>query len=158
MSTRRIIWSGSILAILTVTGTVWAQESRATVIGRVTDASGAVIPAASVSFTNVETAVTVKTLTNGEGNYFSSFLIPGIYRIVGEKAGFKSLVRSGVTLSVNDRVELNLSLEVGSQAESIIVTADASLLDNANATGRVVAGACHSGRSDSPACCGCRSG
>src|SRR5437870_10363889 len=41
------------------------------------DGSGAVIPAASVAFTNVETGVTVKTLTNGEGNYFSSFLIPG---------------------------------------------------------------------------------
>jgi Carboxypeptidase regulatory-like domain len=140
MSTRRIVCSGSILAILTAAGAAWAQESRATVIGRVTDASGAVIPAASVGFTNVETAVTVKTVTNGEGNYFSSFLIPGTYRIVGEKTGFKTFVRSGVTLSVNDRVELNLSLEVGSQSDSVTVTADMSLLDNANATvGRVVA-------------------
>ena len=48
-----------------------AQESRATIIGRVTDASSAVIPGASVSFTNVETGVVVKTVTNAEGNYFS---------------------------------------------------------------------------------------
>src|ERR1044071_5282340 len=90
----------------------WAQESRATVIGRVTDASGAVVPGASVSFTNIDTGVVVKTLSNGEGNYFSSFLIPGAYRITAEAAGFKNIVRSGITLSVNDRVELNLALEV----------------------------------------------
>src|SRR5258707_12696830 len=93
------------LLFLAATHPGWAQESRATVIGRVTDASGAVIPAASVSFTNVETGVTVKTVTNGEGNYFSSFLFPGTYRIVGEKAGFKTCVRSGGTVSVNDRAE-----------------------------------------------------
>ncbi len=117
-----------------------AQESRATVIGRVTDASGAVIPAASVTFTNIDTGVTVPTRSNAEGNYFSSFLIPGNYRITAEKAGFKSLVQSKVTLSVNDKVELNLSLQVGSQAESVTVTADASLLDSANVTvGRVIA-------------------
>src|SRR2546422_2023814 len=140
MFKRSVCILGSMFAIQTVSQLAWSQESRATVVGRVTDGSGAVIPAASVAFTNVETGVTVKTLTNGEGNYFSSFLIPGSYRIVGEKAGFKSLVRSGVTLSVNDRVELNLTLEVGSQTESVVVTADASLLDSANVTvGRVVA-------------------
>ena len=106
----------------------WSQESRATVLGRVTDASGAVIQAASITFLNQETGVTARTESNQEGNYTSSFLIPGIYRITAEKTGFKSLVRSRVTLSVNDRVELNLTLEVGSQAESVTVTADASLL------------------------------
>jgi hypothetical protein len=127
-------------AILSLCKVAWSQESRASVVGRVTDSSGAVIPAAEVTFTNVDTGVTVRTLTNGEGNYFSSFLIPGTYRITGVKTGFKNLVRNGVTLSVNDRVELNLSLEVGSQADSIVVTADASLLDSANVTvGRVVA-------------------
>ena len=92
----------------------WSQESRASVIGRVTDASGAVVPAAAISFTNIDTGVTVRTQSNGEGNYFSSFLIPGNYRIEVEKTGFKKLVQTRVTLSVNDRVELNLTLEVGS--------------------------------------------
>uniref|UniRef100_Q022J6 TonB-dependent transporter Oar-like beta-barrel domain-containing protein n=1 Tax=Solibacter usitatus (strain Ellin6076) TaxID=234267 RepID=Q022J6_SOLUE len=127
-----------IAAAVSVT-TAWSQESRATVLGRVTDASGAVIPAAGITFLNQETGVTTRTETNQEGNYISAFLIPGTYRITAEKMGFKSLVRSRVTLSVNDRVELNLTLEVGSQAESVTVTADASLLDSANvAVGRVV--------------------
>src|SRR5262249_15495446 len=129
----------ALLYAVVAAGTAPAQESRATVIGRVTDASGAVIPGVSVSFTNVDTAVEVRTVTNAEGNYFSSFLIPGSYRITAEKTGFKNLVRPGITLSVNDRLELNLTLEVGSQAESITVTADAPLLDSANVTvGRVV--------------------
>src|SRR3954454_19118287 len=120
--------------------TVWSQESRASVIGRVTDATGAVVPAAAISFTNIDTDVTVRTQSNGEGNYFSSFLIPGNYRVEVEKTGFKKLVQSRVTLSVNDRVELNLALQVGAQAESITVSENASLLDSANVTvGRVVA-------------------
>src|SRR6185369_5312599 len=117
----------------------WSQESRATVLGRVTDASGAVIQAASITFLNQETGVTARTESNQEGNYTSSFLIPGTYRTTAEKTGFKSLVRTRITLSVNDRVELNLTLEVGSQAESVTVTADASLLENSNvAVGRVI--------------------
>jgi hypothetical protein len=131
---------GILVGLSTLFQSASAQESRATVIGRVTDSSGAVIPAASVSFTNIDTGVVVRTQTNGEGNYFSSFLIPGNYRIVAEKTGFKNLVQSRVTLSVNDKVELNLKLEVGNQAESVTVIADMSLLDNANVTvGRVVA-------------------
>lgn len=127
-------------SVFFITQPGWSQESRAVVVGRVTDSSGAVIPDASVTFTNTETGVTVRTRTNGDGNYFSSFLIPGSYRIVGDKTGFKNLVRSGVTLSVNDRLELNMTLEVGSQADSITVTTEASLLDSANVTvGRVVA-------------------
>src|SRR5580700_5586985 len=140
MFARSVCMLGSLFAILTVNQPAWSQESRATVVGRVTDSSGSVIPAATVSFTNVETGVTVKAQTNGEGNYFSSFLIPGTYRIVGEKSGFKSLVRSGITLSVNDRLELNLPLELGSQTETVVVSADASLIDTVNAnSGRVIA-------------------
>ncbi|MCU1235769.1 MAG: hypothetical protein JWP63_3736 [Candidatus Solibacter sp.] len=130
----------SILIAATVSiATAWSQESRATVLGRVTDASGAVIPATSITFLNQDTGVAARTESNSEGNYSSSFLIPGTYRITAEKPGFKNLVRSRVTLSVNDRVELNLTLEVGSQAESVTVTADASLLESSNvAVGRVI--------------------
>jgi hypothetical protein len=140
MSMRSHVVAAFAFFLLCSTQAGWSQESRAVVVGRVTDVTGAVIPGASVAFSNVETGVTVRTRTNAEGNYFSSFLIPGSYRIVAEKTGFKNLVRSGVTLSVNDRQELNLTLEVGSQAESITVTAETSLLDSANVTvGRVVA-------------------
>jgi hypothetical protein len=139
MLARRTQLFSILIAAAISLSTAWCQESRATVLGRVTDASGAVIPAASITFLNQETGVTARTESNQEGNYASAFLIPGVYRITAEKTGFKSLVRSRVTLSVNDRVELNLTLEVGSQAESVTVTADASLLENSNvAVGRVI--------------------
>ncbi len=139
MSNRRLVAARIVSVILITIQAGWSQESRAVILGRVTDSTSSVIPDASVSFTNIETGVTNKTRTNAEGNYFSSFLIPGAYRIVAEKAGFKSLVRSGITLSVNDRLELNLPLEVGSQTETVTVSADASLLDSANASvGRVI--------------------
>jgi hypothetical protein len=140
MHARHVLVLTLILVFSTLFQTASAQESRATVIGRVTDPSGAIIPAAAVTLLNIDTGVAVRTQTNPEGNYFSSFLIPGVYRVTAEKEGFKSLVRSRVTLSVNDRLELNLTLEVGSQTESVTVTAETSLLDNANVTvGRVVA-------------------
>ncbi len=140
MTANHIRLLGIALAFSTLFHPAHAQESRATVIGRITDNSGAVIPAASVSFTNIDTGVVARTQSNGEGNYFSSFLIPGSYRITVEKTGFKNLVQNKVTLSVNDKVELNLKLEVGTQSESVTVIAENSLLDSANVTvGRVIA-------------------
>src|ERR1035437_1824209 len=124
LACRTQLFSILIAAAVSVS-TAWSQESRATVLGRITDASGAVIPAASITFLNQETGVAARTESNQEGNYPSAFLIPGTYRITAEKAGFKALVRSRITLSVNDRVELNLTLDIGSQAESVTITADA---------------------------------
>src|ERR1051325_11272829 len=99
-SMRSHVVAGLAFAVFLSSQPGQSQESRAVVVGRVTDSSGAVITGATVTFTNIETGVAVRTATNAEGNYFSSFLIPGSYRITGEKAGFKNLVRSGITLSV----------------------------------------------------------
>lgn len=131
--------AGLLLTTWLTLQTAWAQESRATVLGRVTDSSGSVIPAATVEISNLNTGVTVKTRTNDEGNYFSSFLNPGIYRITAVKEGFKRTVRNAVTLSVGGRVELNMALDIGVLTEAVTVSADVSLLETANATlGRVV--------------------
>src|SRR3954447_12001923 len=139
MPARRTQLLNVLIAAAVSISPAWSQESRATVLGRVTDATGAVIQGASITLLNQETGVVARTQTNEEGNCTSSFLIPGAYRITVEKTGFKKLVRSRVTLSVNDRVELNLTLEVGSQTESVTVTADASLLESSNvAVGRVI--------------------
>src|SRR5438309_1981186 len=135
----RLQFLSILIATIVSISTGWSQESRATVLGRVTDASGAVIQGAAITLVNQDTGVTARTESNQEGNYTSAFLIPGAYRITAEKSGFKTLVRSRVSLSVNDRVELNLALELGSQAESVTVSADASLLESSNvAVGRVI--------------------
>src|ERR1019366_988926 len=98
-----------------------------------------VVPGVAVEITNIGTNVTNKTETNGEGNYFSAFLIPGMYRITAEKAGFKRVLRGGIEVNVNARLELNLIVELGTVTETVTVTAEAPLLDTTSASvGQVV--------------------
>ena len=115
------------------------QDSRGTILGRVTDSSGAVVPAAAVQAANIATGVVIRSSTNNEGNFHIPFLIPGTYRVTAEKEGFKRFVHDGIELNVNARLELNMALELGALAETMTVTGEAPLLDTTNASiGRVV--------------------
>ena len=125
------------LAFSTVPGL--AQESRGTVLGRITDASGAVVPGAALQITNTQTGVTLKGQSNGAGNYFFSFLNPARYRFTAEHQGFKRTVRDDIEVNVGARLELNITLEVGAIADTLTVTGEAELLDTTNASlGRIV--------------------
>jgi hypothetical protein len=93
-----------------------------------------VIPNASVKATNIATGVSVSTVTNAQGNYLLPYLIPGAYRIEAEAAGFKRVVQDGLELRVNDRLEVNLTLEVGAVTEQVTVVAETPLLDTASAS------------------------
>jgi hypothetical protein len=112
---------------------VVAQEYRGTVLGRITDSSGAVVVGASIQVTNVETNVTVSAAANQEGNYQVPFLLPGNYVVRVEHAGFKKVERPGVRVSVGAQVTLNFALEVGAAAETVTVTASSPLLNVAGA-------------------------
>jgi len=117
----------------------WSQDSRGTILGRLTDSSGSVVPGGVITVVNRATGITLKGASNEEGNYYFPFLIPGIYRISAEKTGFKRAVRDEIELNVNARLELNLALEVGAMAETITVTGEGPLLDTTNGSvGRVI--------------------
>jgi hypothetical protein len=90
-----------------------AQESRATIGGRVSDAAGAVISGAVVKITNVDTSIETSLTTNDSGAYVAPLLIPGNYRIAAEHPGFKRFSRTGITLSVNDNLQIDVKLDVG---------------------------------------------
>jgi len=118
-----------------------AQESRGSIMGRITDPSGAAVPGAHVTVTNVETNTVFRSLSNNEGNYEVPYLLPGTYRVAVEAAGFKRSLREGILLRVSDRITLDFKLEVGDVAESVLVTAEAPLLETATASvGSVVEG------------------
>jgi hypothetical protein len=135
---KSIVLAG-LLAVLSAVHPARSQEARGTILGRVTDLSGAVVPSAAVRVTNLDTGVTSPVESNQQGNYTAPLLIPGRYRVTGEKAGFKRFERSGIELSGSDRLEVNISLEVGDLAETVTVTAETPLLDTASASlGRVV--------------------
>lgn len=110
-----------------------AQESRATLIGRVTDPSGALISGASVRALNKATNASASSVTNESGTFEIPYLLPGLYRVTVEMAGFKTAVRDGIELRVSDRMMLDFQLELGNVAESVVVTGETPLLDTATA-------------------------
>ena len=118
------------LASLTVlAGSARAQEFRGTIVGRVTDASGGSIPHITVIVTHEETNVRSEVFTQADGAYAAPFLNPGKYRVEVSLSGFKTFIRSGVTVEVGQHVTVDARLEVGDISELVDVRAEASLLD-----------------------------
>src|SRR5690606_7121772 len=118
---------------------VSAQEGRGTIAGTVVDASGAVVPGAAVTVTNIAMGTDVATVTNDAGLFTVPYLIPGPYRITVELSGFKRLVREGIELRVGARLGLTLDMAVGGAVEEVTVTAEAPLLETTGASlGQVI--------------------
>jgi hypothetical protein len=114
--------------LVTSSFTLIAQETRSTIVGRVTDATGALVLGATVRATNTGTGVAAVARSNESGNFVLPYLLPGPYTIQAELQGFKRFVREGIELRVNDTVEVNIELIVGSLSESIEVKAETPLL------------------------------
>ncbi len=118
------------LAVNLATG----QESRATLLGRVSDPTGAMIVGAKVRAINVATNVAAPSQTNEQGNYEIPYLLPGMYRVEVELVGFKKAIRDGLELHVADRQVVDFVLELGEVAESVTVGAETEMLDTATAS------------------------
>ena len=125
-SSRLILFA--LLFSLSLALTVSAQSDRGTITGIVTDSTGAVLPKASVTATNVSKGTISKTVTNEDGNYTIPLLPAGVYLVKVELSGFRTHVREGITVQVAQTVRLDVILQVGEVSETIEVTADASLL------------------------------
>ncbi|MBY0502343.1 MAG: carboxypeptidase-like regulatory domain-containing protein [Bryobacteraceae bacterium] len=124
---------------LSVCALSYAQETRSMMFGRVLDSQGASIAGAKVRVRNAETGVGISLTTNDTGYYEANLLLPGTYELIAENAGFKRLLRKGVTLPVSSRLEVDLTMEVGGGTETVSVTAEAPLLEtNAVSSGRVI--------------------
>ena len=139
LSSKPLGWFLPLVVALLFVGVAFAQRVRGTILGSVTDASGAVIPGAAVTITNTATNVATTSVTNSDGNFTVQNLQVGAYTISVAKDGFKKALRSGVTLEVDQRAEINLTLETGAVNETIEVTSQASLVDTTTATfGKVI--------------------
>jgi len=139
MSIRSLAVLGAIVVFAATAPPGWSQESQGTILGRITDSSNLVVPDASIELTNVATAATTRTVSNAAGNYSAPFLVPGTYRVTVKKTGFKTVVRTDVVLNLNDRLEINVPLDVGTTSDTITVTEEVPLLDTTNASiGRVI--------------------
>lgn len=125
---------GLILFLLASLLPAIAQQDNASILGAVTDASGAVVPGAKVEIKNQGTAQTVSLTTDGNGNFFAPVLPVGVYRATFSAAGFKNEVLDNLTLRVADRLKLSVKLEPGTVQETITISGAAPLVDAASNT------------------------
>jgi hypothetical protein len=126
-------------ALLMMGAAAWGQESRGTILGRVTDATGANVAGATVSALSPETGVTLRATANAEGNYFLPYLVPGKYTVSAEAAGFKRVQRNEVLVTVSGQVTVDFELQVGDTKEVVEVTAEVPALNLAEASlGQIV--------------------
>jgi carboxypeptidase family protein len=106
----------------------FAQANTGTIVGTVTDASGATVPNCKVTATNLNTGVAKDTTTDSSGDYRISYLLPGHYEVAAEAPSFKRAVVSGLTLDVDQRARVSFTLELGAVTEKVEVAATAPLL------------------------------
>jgi len=127
----------SLICLALFASAVHAQT--ASITGRVTDASGAVVPSANIAAKSAATNAMVSASTNSDGYYSISNLVPGTYDITVSKSGFASVEEKGLQLQVDQVARLDLKLQVGAVLQSVEVSGQAVLLDSETATlGQVV--------------------
>src|SRR5437588_7338055 len=111
-----------------------AQSTNASLTGRVTDPTRAVIAEARVVVINTGTGVRYEGITNQTGSYYVTDLPPGGYRIETEKIGFKAVIKTDLILHVQDALEVNFEMVLGSALESVMVEGETPLLDTESST------------------------
>ncbi|MBI3281280.1 MAG: TonB-dependent receptor [Acidobacteria bacterium] len=121
--------SRSVSLFLVCAAAMLAQSPQAAISGIISDPQGAVIPGVEVSATELATAVQTTTRTNDAGFYSLRPLPIGNYTVTAGLEGFRRHVRQGINLTTSQSLELNITLELGAVAESVTVSAQASLLE-----------------------------
>lgn len=132
-----------VLALLIVfAATSAAQEFRAIISGRVTDTQNAVIDGVRILATQIGTEAKFETVSDSSGIYTVPFLPPGSYRLTAESPGFKRYVRDNIAAGANQRLGIDIQLEVGAVTETLNVTSEAPILQTTTAsTGQVISSA-----------------
>ncbi len=124
-----------LLVFVCLTGmAICRADELAAVTGLVTDPNGRSVPGVTVLITNLSTNVVSRTVTNDQGIYRVPSLQPGIYRMTLDKDGFKSVVKSGVELHVQDVASINFELQIGSVNETVTVQAGGLVINTTDAT------------------------
>ena len=129
------VWIFALGALLsTLTSAVYAQAVNATLLGTVTDSSGASVANAKVTATEVTTGISHPGQTNGSGNYTFPDMPPGAYEVTVEAPGFKKEQRKDITVLVDTNTRVDVQLQPGSVNETIEVTGAPPLLQTDSAS------------------------
>jgi hypothetical protein len=119
---------------LACTGVLRAQSTNASITGRVTDPSKALIVGARVAAVNAGTNFRYEAVTNGSGEYYLTNLPPGSYRIEIEKTGFKKSIKPDVIVHVQDALEIDFEMTLGPASQSVTVETGAPLVNTESGT------------------------
>ena len=123
-----------VLALALFPVAAFGQSFRGTILGTVRDTTGAVVPGATITVTNVATNVSRTAVTNETGDFVIPELTVGSYSVTASVAGFKKEVLTGLDLNVDQRLRADVRMEVGNIAETIQVTTDTPLIASDSAT------------------------
>ena len=129
MLRRRRAVIALLAVILLGPASAFAQQESATITGEVRDGSGAVVPNAAVTVTNIDTNITVATVTNDRGAYTVPNLRPGQYSLTAEAPGFTRTVRTGLTLQVAQVARADVTLQASQLTETVQVIGASPLLE-----------------------------
>lgn len=126
----RIVFAiGAVLVLAVFGAALLAQEITGSVTGFVTDQSGSAVPEAALTFTNLRTGVSYRTVASHGGLYSMSLLPPGIYELVVQRMGFKTARISGIEIKIDSVVGKDVLLEVGELSQSVAVTAETNIVE-----------------------------
>jgi len=136
VTVRRFVQTaGLMLIVLACSALVMAQQTTGNVRGVVKDPNGAVVAAAKVTITNIQTNVTATTQSGDTGEYQVNNLLVGTYKMMVEAPNFKTLTLNDVKVQLNQTIDIPASLTVGATGETIEVSAGgAELVDTTTTT------------------------
>jgi len=112
----------------------FGQSVNATMNGTVRDNSGAVIPNASVTATNLSTNIAYRSVSSGSGEYIILNLPASSYKLEVQAAGFQHFLQNGITLNLSQKAQLDVTLSLGATSSTVTVNADLSTIQTTDAT------------------------
>ena len=132
---QRIGFLGGLVTtvLLGLAGTSFGQYNTAEISGVVRDASGGVLPGVSVSASHRVSGVKIERLSDAGGLYFLPALPVGSYTVTAELNGFRQFTITGLILTVGQKMELPITLQIGQLSDAITVVAEAPVLRTVNA-------------------------
>jgi len=131
MRMRTFVFLVAALLIFASGGAVWSQTVQGVITGTITDPTGAVVPNASVTITNVGTNVSQSTTTGGDGSFRFPLVPPGTYTIEIKAANFATIRASGIVVQASQTIPFNRQLELAKAQQAIEVTEQAVLVQTA---------------------------
>jgi hypothetical protein len=131
--TFRIVGTAIFLMNIFVSS-ISAQTAGGTILGKVTDLTGAILPGVAITIRNSETGITRALLTGETGVYDAANLQPGIYQVTAEMTAFSVGLKKDISLKVGSEVVIDFQLKVASVTSSVDVTAEDTQVDQIAST------------------------